>query len=175
MQQQIIISVAAGGMIVIALYTDLRWRRIPNGLTVTAAACAFFCHVLAGGVQDGGLFALKGLLAGIGLFLVPFLLGAMGGGDVKLFGALGAWLGLGGILTVALFAAVAGGVMALTILLARGGFGRLRHLYDDALALLLTRRRLEPDASARRVPYTIPCALGFVVFLVRTFWIRANS
>jgi prepilin peptidase CpaA len=45
------------------------------------------------GALDGLLFALAGFAVGFGLFLVLWLLGTAGGGDVKLFAAVGAWLG----------------------------------------------------------------------------------
>jgi len=49
---------------------------------------------LLGGV-DGFAFALVGFLAGFGLFFLLWIFGVCGGGDVKLVGAVGAWLGPG--------------------------------------------------------------------------------
>lgn len=49
-----------------------------------------------------------------------FALGGMGAGDVKLLAALGAWLGPGPIVWVALFSLVAGGVLGLLVALGHG-------------------------------------------------------
>ena len=53
-----------------------------------------------------------GWLLGIALFFPFFALGGLGGGDVKLLGALGAWLGPTAVFHVGLYSAIAGGVMA---------------------------------------------------------------
>ncbi|HMP01086.1 MAG TPA: prepilin peptidase [Gemmatales bacterium] len=45
------------------------------------------------GGSDGLLFSLAGFGIGFGLFFIMWILGTCGGGDVKWFAALGAWLG----------------------------------------------------------------------------------
>jgi prepilin peptidase CpaA len=59
--------------------------------------------------------SLAGWAVGVALFLPMFLLRGMGAGDVKLLGAVGAWLGPMGALWSGLFAIFAGGVMALVV------------------------------------------------------------
>ena len=99
----LIVIVAAAAVI------DFRTRRIPNWLTFPSLALAlalqFALHGGAGLVQG-----LLGVLVGAGLFLLPFLLGGMGAGDVKLMGVAGAFLGPAGALWAVLFTGVAGGV-----------------------------------------------------------------
>lgn len=75
-----------------AMITDLKWRRIPNPLTVGAFVLGLVFHLVTGG-WDGLLFALGGFAVGFGFLLVLWLIGGGGGGDVKLMGAMGAWLG----------------------------------------------------------------------------------
>ncbi len=50
---------------------------------------------------------------GIALLLTPYWLGGMGAGDVKLVGALGAWLGPGDTFWLAMYTGIAGAVAAL--------------------------------------------------------------
>jgi prepilin peptidase CpaA len=75
-----------------AAFTDLRTRRIPNWLTVSAFALGlvyqFAFHGLAG-LGNG----LAGFAIGFGLLFVLWMVGGGGGGDVKLMGGLGVWLG----------------------------------------------------------------------------------
>jgi prepilin peptidase CpaA len=75
-----------------ALATDLRRRKIPNVLTVPSLALAIAFHACFDG-WEGLKCALAGFGLGFGTLLVLWLVGGGGAGDVKLMGALGAWLG----------------------------------------------------------------------------------
>jgi prepilin peptidase CpaA len=88
-------------------YSDLKVRRIPNFLTLPG--------ILAGFILNFAIFGLPGLkssaigfLMGFGFFLIFYLFGGMGAGDVKLMGAIGALLGYPLILQSFLFTAMAG-------------------------------------------------------------------
>ena len=96
-----------------ASYVDARTMTVPKRLTLTALALGVLFNVARGawvgnqgqavwlfgaagpwaGLLDGVLFALAGAAAGFALFFVMWLLGACGGGDVKMFAAIGAWVG----------------------------------------------------------------------------------
>ncbi len=103
----------------VACVTDVRSQRIPNALTFPALAVGLLAH--AGAPSGLGLTAsLIGAVVGLAVFLPFFALGGMGGGDVKLMAALGAWIGAGPILWTALYGSVAGGVMALALAASRG-------------------------------------------------------
>ena len=103
----------------VAVVFDLRTRRIPNILTFGAAAAALIYAVYDGGLSGLGL-AAAGWLAAAALFFPFFALGGTGAGDVKLLAALGAWLGPIESVWLAMFAAMAGGVLGLAVAIARG-------------------------------------------------------
>ena len=87
----------------LACVTDLRTRRIPNVLTFGAALAGLLYQFVSGGIDGLGHAAL-GWLVGAVIFILPFALGGLGGGDVKLLAALGAWLGPADVaLAVALY------------------------------------------------------------------------
>ena len=94
--------VAVVAVALVACVTDLRSRRIPNVLTFGAATAGLVFHIFAP-MGEGPTTALLGWLIGVAIFFVPFALGGLGGGDVKLLGALGAWLGPSGIFWAALY------------------------------------------------------------------------
>ena len=95
---------------VAAVVEDLRRRRLPNWLTAGGVAAGMACAAW-GGWRGLGM-AAAGAAVGF-LLLLPFhLMGAMGGGDIKLMAAYGALLGPSGILLAGVFAAVFGGLSA---------------------------------------------------------------
>ncbi len=99
-------------MALVGAVTDVRSARIPNRLTYTALIAALSLRsTFLGlpGLKSGAV----GILVPGGLFLVLFILGAMGGGDVKLMAAVGAWVGGTHVATLLVTAALAGGVLAM--------------------------------------------------------------
>lgn len=110
------VSVAALLVAVLAAATDIRTRRIPNVLTFGAAALAFVYHLVTAGPAGLGVSA-AGWFVGALVFFPVFALGGMGAGDVKLVAALGAWLGPLGAVQIAIAGAIAGGPIALFVMI----------------------------------------------------------
>jgi prepilin peptidase CpaA len=150
-------------LVVAAAGTDIRWRRIPNGLTVPFAVAGLFFNALAGGPAEG----LRGSIAGLALgLLIPgvlFALGGMGGGDVKLLASIGSWVGPNRMLSILALGALVGGLMSLFALTCSRKSGDVRRIGRDATLLLLSRTRVEPSKDARTLPYSLPVALGVVL------------
>jgi prepilin peptidase CpaA len=165
---QLLVTAIVLGVGLVACVTDVRSRRIPNVLTFGSAAAALLAHGLVGGFSGLGTSA-GGWLLGTGLFLPFFALGGMGGGDVKLLAALGAWLGPRDVFWVAIYSSIAGGVLAVAVAL---GSGYLRTALHNVRGLLtywvLVGPRPMPgvtleDAKAPRLAYAIPIFTGTVV------------
>lgn len=104
---------------VVAAVLDVRTRRIPNVLTLGAAVAGLLFHAFTSGL-DGAAASLGGWLVGGLLFLPFFVLGGMGGGDVKLLAALGAWLGAIDVVWLAVYSGLAGGVLGLYVAVMHG-------------------------------------------------------
>jgi prepilin peptidase CpaA len=98
-------------VLVLAVVMDLRSSRIPNWLTFPAMGFALAGHAWLNNM-DGVLFCLAGLGTGLGLFSLIYLAGGIGAGDVKFMAAIGAFLGLYGVLSSAWLAMIIGGVYA---------------------------------------------------------------
>lgn len=172
MSHSIVASIAlAIGLV--ACVTDVKSRRIPNVLTFGAAAAGIVAHGILGG-PSGFLTGAWGWLAGTALFLPFFLLGGMGGGDVKLLAALGAWLGPRDTFWLAIYASMAGGVMAIVVALANGYLKTaLRNIVNLVTYWCLAGPR--PHAALTlergegpRLAYALPIFAGTVV----TLWLR---
>jgi len=101
-----------------AIY-DVRYRRIPNWLTVTGVLVGMLINFLIGPPEGGLIFALKGLAAGFFVYIVFYAIRAMGAGDVKLMAAVGALAGAERWFGIFFATALVGGAMAVTAILAR--------------------------------------------------------
>jgi prepilin peptidase CpaA len=113
----LLLTVAAAG--------DVLSRRISNPL-VLLLALAFFPAAWAAGMPLMPM--LVHAAVGLGLLVAGFMLfslGFVGGGDAKLLAATGVWLGLEGLVPFLTMTAVAGGLLAV-ILLVRSLAGGLK-------------------------------------------------
>src|SRR3984957_4364982 len=99
---------------VAASIDDLMRRQISNWIPCSAFAGGVILHTVQHGWRGAGL-ALAGAVAGASVFLILYLLGGMGGGDVKLMAGFGALLGVQQLLTAALLTAGVGGILALCV------------------------------------------------------------
>ncbi|MBV5266599.1 prepilin peptidase [Pinisolibacter aquiterrae] len=107
-------ELAQGAAIVVGLaaaVSDATTGRIPNRLTYPAIALGLLLGAWGGGAS-GLLASALGLVAASILFLIAFLRGGAGGGDVKIMAALGALVALPTALSVLAHALLVGAVMA---------------------------------------------------------------
>jgi len=95
-----------------ATVDDLARRQIANWIPAAALAGGFGWQIGQDGWM-GALHALTGAVVGFAVFLAFYLLGGMGGGDVKLMAGFGALLGTGRLIEAALWTAGVGGLLAL--------------------------------------------------------------
>ena len=152
-----------------ALVSDLRTRRLPNWLTVSGLAAAVILHTVMSGFAGLG-FALFGFVTGFSLLLVLWLIGGAGGGDVKLMGAVGAWLGASLTLRVFLVSTALAALVTAALLLAgtlsRGfGYVQRHYLATGSAGQLSNQGSSGRNARYRRpklrlMPYAVPVAVG---------------
>src|SRR5436309_8439245 len=119
--EQVPFLTAAIAVASVAVYTDTRRTRIPNWLTFPALGVGLAMHAILGGTE-ALMPSLQGAGLGLLLFLVPFLIGGMGAGDVKLLAALGAFVGPEHVFIVFFVSALVGGVTGLLVLARRFGW-----------------------------------------------------
>jgi prepilin peptidase CpaA len=112
MTMDALLGVILTTVLVMAIVMDLRSSRIPNWLTIPAMGFALTGHTWVNGI-DGILFSLTGLGIGLGVFFFIYLAGGVGAGDVKLMAAIGAFVGVYGVLSCAWLAILLGGIYAI--------------------------------------------------------------
>ncbi len=117
-------------------------------------------------MAGGFFFSAKGMLTGGCLLIIPFILGGMGGGDVKLLAALGAWLGCAVILNIFLFGSVTGSFIALGLVFLKKRRLNLINVLNDMLFFALTKKRVALSENSENFPYSIPMATGFLIYIL---------
>lgn len=157
-----------------AALIDLRTRKIPNWLTFSLAVAGILQSFLPGQLVSPS-HSLLGLLTGLVLNIGLFALNVRGGGDVKLFAALGAWIGP--MLTFEVFV-VSILVAAIGALLQALLSGKLAALFSNTAVLAVSLAHpkelglshvTRPDGSfrsiGRPVPYAVPVIVATVLVL----------
>ena len=157
----ILLSLVAG-------YTDLRSRRIPNWLTVPA----FVVGVAASSIL-GGWSGLKDSLLGTGLafaLLLPFwLLRSLGAGDLKFAAALGAYTGPKPLIDILILSVFVAGLMALALVIYKKRFletmRNIVHILVSLVTFRLPGSHVTIDnPNALTIPKGVALALTVVVY-----------
>ena len=157
-------------LLIVACITDVRWRRVPNLLVIVLAGLGLAFSTWTDPWLPGLGRAFAGLLVGFSIWIVFYLVGGMGAGDVKLFAAAATWLGPTGAWQASLVAALLGGVLSVIALIAQR---RLREGSERVAIAISTLSvtplgAVEPGVARKRyLPYGIALAGGALL----TAWV----
>ena len=152
----------------IAGWTDLRSRRIPNWLTVPG-----FVVGVAASTVLAGWTGLKESLLGTGLafaILLPFwLLRSLGAGDLKFAAALGAYTGPGRLIDILIGSIFVAGVMALALVIYKGRLletvRNIGHILVSLVTFRLPGSHVTLDnPNALTIPKGVALALTVVLY-----------
>ena len=151
------------------IYMDIRYRRIPNKLVLATLLVGLIVNTVFGGSQ-GLLLSLGGFALAFGLMFFFHVFGTLGAGDVKLFAAIGAVIGVSSVLPTLLLVALIGGILAIGQMVYSGRvrttmFGVMQFFYG----LLPGQRVPKFDIPADRsytLPYAVPICFGSLVSFV---------
>jgi prepilin peptidase CpaA len=103
-------------VLIICFVTDLKERKIYNKIIFPSLIIIAVLQVAYDGL--GGLkLSLFGFIIGLGILLIPYLLGGMGAGDVKLLALIGAAKGITFVLNTAIYMALLGGAIAIVVII----------------------------------------------------------
>jgi prepilin peptidase CpaA len=156
----------------VCVITDLSSRKIYNVVIFPSLVFAIGVHALTDGWAGLGL-SLLGFAVGLGILLIPYLLGGMGAGDVKLLALVGALEGTRFVLETSVYMALFGAAMALGIVLFKKGLReRIRFI---GYILICLRFRMLPSLeggywTSGTYPYGVAIAGGSVVCLWMKGW-----
>jgi len=108
-----------GCMLLLAAYTDIKRREIDNWLNGAIALLAPIFWISNGYALWPDMAIQFGIgLAVFAVFTILFVIGAMGGGDVKLLGALSLWLPLQELFGMLFIMSIVGGILTAAMMIA---------------------------------------------------------
>ncbi len=153
-------------VLAVCVVTDVKSRKIYNKVIFPSLVIAFIANFVIYGFS-GVSAALVGFFLGLAILLIPFLLGGMGAGDVKLLAFIGALKGTSFVFITAIYMAIIGAIIALAIVVFRKGWAKkcLYFLYGKkcglAVPLIFDKKSLTAT-----YPYGVAIALGAIFALV---------
>jgi prepilin peptidase CpaA len=156
-------------VLVICFFTDFKYQKIYNKVIYPAIIAAIIVNVSMNGLE-GLKTSLIGFVVGMCILLIPYLMGGIGAGDVKLLAFIGALKGSIFVLNTALYMALIGGVIALIIIIYSKESKRFFKNFFSWLKSLLfgIRFRLElPTTSLlKKYPYGLAIVGGALICLL---------
>lgn len=175
--------IACGGFVIAAFITDIRSMRIPNILTMSSILSGLIVHLILGGIAGFSTAAI-GLGVGFGLMMILYLLGAVGAGDVKIFGGIGAWTGALFTMQVMLYSILISGAIGLLILIyrRRAAVFRMRRSYSVLMFVQRLTRAVSVGKTGNegvisvnsteasvRFPFMLAVLPGVIIAYVQNF------
>ncbi len=162
-------------VVLIAAAYDLRFRRIPNWLSVSGVIAGFVLNTTLSG-RHGLAAACLGFLCAFLVYVPLYLVRAMGAGDVKLMGAVGAIVGAGNWVGIFFITAIIGGVVSLILIASQKRLYRtLSNLTVIGAELLHFRMPFASEkgldirnSEALGLPHAAVIAAGSIVFLLHS-------
>jgi prepilin peptidase CpaA len=167
-------------VLLVAAAYDVRFRRIPNWITVTGVTLGLVLNAFLFGPPGswfslaGVWFSLRGLGLGFGVYFLLYIIRAMGAGDVKLMAAVGALVGWQDWIGIFIITAVLGGVMAAILMASRGRIQKtlwnvffiLTEMMSGRPAYIKKEELDVRNPKAVGLPHGAVIAVGTVFFLV---------
>lgn len=187
--------VAVSAMMIVAATADACLLKVPNKITfpiiLSGLLLGLYYDVM--GIPDaippdqlGGSFrffaSFFNMMLGFFLLLPVFLIGGVGGGDVKMQMGFGAWVGafcglyqgMWIVIYGYMLGIVVGGLMGVLTILIYGGLAEHRENASEILQDLATLgsfNKINEKAKARKskltlIPYGVPLCIGYLAYLM---------
>lgn len=156
-------------LLVVSAATDLLFSKLFNKVTVTATVLGIVLNSIGSFVTGQGftlmITSLVGWLVGFGIMLLLFFFGGIGGGDVKLMGAIGALGGYPFILWAMFFSALSGGLISMVVMIY---YGQLWQSFKNVGRVIYTfvapHKVVEPlnPENSKKIPLGFGISIGTI-------------
>lgn len=161
---------------VVAAYIDGTQLKVPNAITFPMIIAGWLYSAVAYGMAGDGwymglLWSIGGTAVGLACLYPFYAIGGMGGGDVKMLAAVGAWVHSSITISAFFMSAFIGGLMA--VLMIVFSKSATKHYYQffgilNEIVAVKDPEKLSEIAAARKhtmrlLPYGIPIAIGTIL------------
>lgn len=161
---------------VVAAYIDGTQLKVPNAITFPMIIAGWMYSSVAYGMAGDGwymglLWSIGGTAVGLACLYPFYAIGGMGGGDVKMLAAVGAWVHSSITISAFFLSAFIGGLMA--VLMIVFSKSATKHYYQffgilNEIVAVKDPEKLSEMAAARKhtmhlLPYGIPIAIGTIL------------
>jgi prepilin peptidase CpaA len=170
LQSDLTYPATAAACALVASVFDVKSRRIPNFITIPSFLLGLALHLALGGWKQLLSALAGGIVCGL-VFLIFYIAGGMGAGDVKLIMAVGCLAGLSHVSYLLVLTAISGGLMAVVLALTRGQLQQTIMNVGE-LATHHSHEGLQPhpdlnlgNAATLRLPYALAIAGGSLITL----------
>lgn len=152
-------------VIAVCAITDVMYGKIFNKITYPAIILGLLINLLLG--KQAFQSSVIGMLVAFILFLIVFMIGGLGGGDVKLMTAIGAIKGYPFVMYAAFYSALVGGLMSIAIMIWKGRFLKgMRNIFRVIFSYIFSfifpgvkPLSLSPEES-EKIPFGFAICLG---------------
>lgn len=157
-------------VLMVSFVTDLHIRKILNIITLPAILFGLIYYTVTLG-WEGLLFSGTGFFVGLALLLIPYLLGGMGAGDVKLLAAIGALTGISFVFYSFIYTAIIGGVISIFLIMKKRGVVHSIRSFIYMPLLKSTKGSFTSHSDRITFPYGVAIVLGTVIAYVGRVWV----
>jgi prepilin peptidase CpaA len=161
-------------VLIVAAVIDGMYLKVPNNITFPLIVSGWGWSLYSGGPSALG-WSVLGTFVGFSLLYFLHAIGGMGGGDVKLLGAIGAWVYTEHVWNIFVATTIVGAIMAVIMV---AWSGRWNHHFRQAIKIVrewcnvrnpdkLYDIATERKPSMLLLPYGIPmtiAALGYFAY-----------
>ena len=158
------------GMLTVAVYTELKESRIPNWLTLSGMGMGLLIGYLHGNVVF--ISSLGGLAIGFGFMFIFYMFNGVGGGDVKLMGAVGTLLGAEMVKLALFYTTFIGAFLAVMIVIWRKDFWlRIGQGFRQAMFW----RKENKEQVVKLAPVTVPYGIAIATGCLLALFMKGNN
>ncbi|WBW95960.1 A24 family peptidase [Oceanirhabdus sp. W0125-5] len=160
-------------LLIFSVIKDISKRTIPNKLLAPFIIIGIAFSSFENGIR-GGFDSLGAVMIVFLFFLIPFALGWIGGGDVKLLMTVGTFIGSRMVITCIIYTIIVGALYGVVMII-KGK--RIKNLIEHYKIYFLkvflmnsfkemTYEMENPEEDERGIPYSIPIAIGTILTLI---------